>query len=871
MLYFGLAVAFLLVAPNAYGQKKKPKKTDKEQVEVKTEEKTDSTKAAPAKEKKDDTKYIKDLVKATKAYEGLFTFYQDTTSGKLYMEIKKDQIDKEFIHFAYMENGVLDAGVFKGAYRGSKIFRIKKYFNRIEFVEENTSYYFDPENPLSRAADANIAHAILASEAIKATDQKEAMSYLIEADDLFLSEALAQIKFVSPPGASSNRNPFKLGNLSKTKNKYDKIKSYPENVDLVVDLVYDNPAPTNYGSGAVADARSITLKVQHSLIAVPENDYQPRYDDPRVGYFMTQVDDQTSHSATPYRDMIHRWHLAKKDPGAELSEPVEPIVWWIENTTPEELRPYIKQGVESWNIAFEKAGFKNAVVVKVQPDDAEWDAGDIRYNVLRWTSSPQPPFGGYGPSFVNPRTGQILGADIMLEYVFVTNRVKYDEIFDGHNQSLEEMMFGRLEQENTSAWNPYHCEASQYMHQQVMMGRTALRAMNAPAEEESRMIREAVIELSLHEVGHTLGLNHNFRSSQFLTFEQMHDRNLTSKRGLTGSVMEYAPINVNSDLSKQGEYYTTCPGPYDLWAIEFGYRPDLTEEKMEALLAKSTAKELSFGNDADNIYSPGRGIDPTMMTYDMSSDAIDYAIDRIKLVSGLLPKLLDKYTKEGKSYQELVQAYSILMGQYGQSATVISRYIGGVRVDRAMAGQEGATQPFTPISEAEQKRAMQALAKYAFAPDAFLAPDEIYNYLMSQRRGQSGSPDPKVHNMINAYQKNALAHLMHPTVLKRMTDAGLYGNDYSVAEMMSDLTDGVFNADLKGSVNTSRQNLQNTYADGLISALSGSSYDHTAKAAAFYELNRIKRMLNTSVGDKSTKAHRSLLIFKIDQAMDTSK
>ena len=152
----------------------------------------------------------------------------------------------------------------------------------------------------------------------------------------------------------------------------------------------------------------MNVTLQHSFIAVPENKYQPRYEDPRVGYFVTQVTDMTDpEDVTPYRDLIHRWHLEKKHPEQFISEPVEPIVWWIENTTPHEFRDAIKEGVLAWNKAFEKAGFNNAIQVKVQPDTASWDAGDIRYNVLRWTSSPDPPFGGYGPRFVNPRTGQI--------------------------------------------------------------------------------------------------------------------------------------------------------------------------------------------------------------------------------------------------------------------------------------------------------------------------------------------------------------------------------------------------------------------------------------------------------------------------------
>ena len=196
------------------------------------------------------------------------------------------------------------------------------------------------------------------------------------------------------------------------------------------------------------DARSVSVIVQHSLIQLPKNNYKPRIDDPRVGFFTTQSDNMTTTDRTNYRDFINRWNLVKKDSTKPISEPKEPIVWWIENTTPHELREIIKDGVETWNIAFEKAGFKNAVQVKVQPDTADWDAGDIRYNVLRWTSSPAPPWGGYGPSFVNPRTGQILGADIMLEWTYITRRIYEDELFN-----------------NNELHNHHNCVAG--LHQQI--------------------------------------------------------------------------------------------------------------------------------------------------------------------------------------------------------------------------------------------------------------------------------------------------------------------------------------------------------------------------------------------------------------------
>ena len=358
-------------------------------------------------------------IKNADVYEGLFTLYRDAEKGNVYIEIKEDQLNKEYIHFSYIENGVTDAGFFRGNFRGSKVFKIQKYFNRIEFVQENTTYYFDQENALSKSAHANVNSPVLVSEVIVATS-KDSSKFLLDADKIFLSETLQQIKRASRPGYKG----FQIGKLSKTKTKYNKLKNYPENTDVIVQYAYDNMMPRAYGSAAVADSRYVNILVQHSLIEMPQNNFEPRIDDPRVGYFTSRVNDMTTTDAVNYRDLVHRWNLVKKNPELELSEPVAPLVFWIENTTPVELRALIKDGVESWNLAFESAGFKNAIQVNIQPDTANWDAGDIRYNVLRWTSSPNPPFGGYGPSFVNPRTGEILGADIMLEWIYITKRIK---------------------------------------------------------------------------------------------------------------------------------------------------------------------------------------------------------------------------------------------------------------------------------------------------------------------------------------------------------------------------------------------------------------------------------------------------------------
>lgn len=803
-------------------------------------------------------------LKNTIPYEGLFTIYQDTTDGSAKIAIKKDQLNKEYIYFGHTADGVTDAGQFRGAFQDNKIFKIERYFNKIEFVVQNTRYQFDEESALSRAASANISNATFISEEILAENDS---TFIISADPLFLSENLNQVKPSPTPG--SNPQSFTLGSLSSSKSKYTAINTYPENIAVEVEYVYENPQPVNGGSDAVTDARFVSIQFQHSFIEVPENSYQPRYDDPRVGYFMTQKDDQVSTSATPYLDLIHRWHLEKKDPEAEISEPVEPIVWWIENTTPHAFRETIKEATLAWNEAFEAAGFRNAIEVKVQPDDADWDAGDIRYNVLRWTSSPNPPFGGYGPSFVNPRTGQILGSDIMLEWVFFSSRHREEDIFTESMSATE-----RTER----AMDPAYCSITTHMQQNNMFGLNALRIMDYPEEDLEGFQHEALTMLILHELGHTFGLNHNMQASTLHSPEDIHNKELTSTVGLTGSVMDYSSVNVATDRASQGHYYDTKPGPYDIWAIEFGYSsslddPEAEQQRLEEILARSTEPELAFGNDADDMRSPGKAIDPRVMVGDMSSDPIAYGAGRIELADSLMDNLVEKFSREGQSYQELRNAYMTLMASKRTQTGVMSRYVGGVHRDRAFAGQDGATMPFIPVDAEKQKEAMKSLNTYLFAPDAFDQSHEVYNYLQIQRRGFnffSSTEDPKIHDQVLAMQSNVMAHLLHPVTMKRVTDSRSYGNTYSVADVVGDLTAAVFEADASGNVNTFRQNLQIEYVSNLIAILESEEHDRIAKSASLYNLQNIREMMDSKGSvNNETLAHAAHIKLAIDKALES--
>ncbi|WP_265593656.1 zinc-dependent metalloprotease [Verrucomicrobium sp. BvORR034] len=821
----------------------------------------------PAPPKK---KTIADVTKNCDEIKGLFNLHRDRENGTVYLFVRKDQMEKEFIYFSHTVEGVLAAGHNRGQFHDETVFVMKRSYDKVEFIKQNTAFYFDPMHPLARAAQANTSHAVMAVEGVVAENTE---GVLLNAGNLFLKETLLQVK----PGGGEKAF---LGKLSDTKTKFTKLKSYPKNTLCSVEYVFDNPTPPRNDDdkqlGDVTDPRYVSVTIQHTLIAMPDNGYQPRVDDPRVGYFMTQLTDQTSTEVTPWRDFIHRWDLKKKDPNAPLSEPVEPIVWWIENTTPIEFRDTIRLAALQWNKSFEKIGFKNALVIKEQPDDADWDADDIQYNVLRWTSSPKAPFGGYGPSFVNPRTGQILGSDIMLEFVFVKNRLMARRLWN------EVGLAGMDAAEGGNLFDKNSCMAANVMQQGLLFGNQMMRLRKADDVDFDVLLKESLTQLILHELGHTLGLNHNFRASHLHSPEELQNRALTEKTGLSGSVMDYMPLNLGPDRARQGQYYINAPGPYDDWAIDYGYSvaaPEPQEEtkRLATIAGRSHESQLAFANDADDMRANGKAIDPRAMLFDMSSDPVSYGVARCELVKQATGKLLADYPTQGKSWQELTNAYISLTSESSNALTAISRYIGGVYVERAYVGQvkDNPPSPFRPVDLEKQKAAMQALAKYGFGPEAWVAPEPLLAHLQQQRRGfdfRDNGEDPKLHERALKIQRSLLDQLMHPNTQHRILDSTLYGNGYVLGTMMGDLTTAIMKGEAAdASVSTLRQNLQLDYVDRLLNIVNGRAYQPAVQSVALAQLRTIQSQYQKNPLTEANQAHAQFVLYKIERGLDDKK
>jgi Met-zincin/Domain of unknown function (DUF5117) len=789
-----------------------------------------------ARSVQDSIKFARDstwkaMVKDKQKTEGLFTFYQDTATGSAFIYIKKDQLGKEFIYQSFSMGGPALLFLNQNMLRENWVFKLRKRYNKIEFLRCNTSYYYDSTNAVSKARDVDVSDAVFHTGALSAEDSA---GYLVSADALFISEKLDAVKPIFPPGIPPTAY-FNLGSLVTDKSGYEKIRSFPNNSDIVVSLAYDNPMPMNGGDNSITDARYVRVKMQHSFIEMPKNDYKPRFDDPRVGYFTTQADDLTSMKPTRYHDKIHRWNLVKKDPSATLSEPVEPITWWVENTTPVELRQIILNAGAKWNEAFEYAGFRNAVVMKMMPDTASWDPADIRYNVIRYVASDL----GFaiGPSFVNPRTGQIIGSDITMDHGFFRGIVEEQDIFKRELHPLP------LNNKNYSS-----CTIASGMMKEYAAGYVFAEFSGMPALELTNLKEQFYTELVLHEMGHTMGLNHNMKSSHMLSPAELQDTSITRKWGVMGSVMDYSSVNV-------------------------AYRQFAAAEEsagLNKILERSTEPKLIFGNDADIAFGSS-GIDPRVQVWDMSNDMATYATGRFQLVNSLMGKLKEKYAVTGASYTDLRRKYYMLFNQRFQMGAALSSYVSGIYVDRSFVGQNTTARPFTPVPDEYKKKVMTALNTYVFAPNAFDSDAPLYPYLQMQRRGYNfggGTEDPKPENDVLALQSTVLYGLMNSTSLSRASRTTLYGNSYSPAAILNEVTSMTFDADLRGDVNLYRQNLQKTYVDMLIGMMKDPKFDNASVSAAYENLKQIRLKLDKlKSGNEQTNAHRGNLKFLIDKAL----
>ena len=788
-----------------------------ESVEDSSDTVLEDSKMGKGKKDKKDYASIEEFIEdgEFKELNGFMNILHETEEDKYYLIIEEDKINKEFIYFAYILNGPQDVGASGGSMGDGSILEFRKFKDDIGLYKINTKYKYDDSNKISQSKLTNIIEAFMGRFKVVV---KEDNKYLISADKLFLSEMLTSVT-PNIPKEYMEYYDLNIGKIDKSKTYINDVRNYPKNTAIEINYGFFNPRPKPGGSvDAVADKRYTFISARHLFVEMPDDKFEPRIADQRIGYFSEKVTDLSSYDSYPARDLMNRWRLIKKNPEAELSEPVEPIVYWVENSTPEEIRPFVVKGIEGWNAAFEKAGFKNAVVAKIQPDDAEWDAGDIQYNVVRWASTPNPQFSGYGPSIANPRTGEIIAADIVQEFNAIKRGYTYRKLW-GYTED------------------------------------------NDPLEQW-------IVSLTMHEVGHTLGLRHNFKSSWIYNADDIHNVSITGKSHI-GSVMDYDPINLAPAGTPQGNFFPHGPGIYDKWAIEFGYTPNMTDEERDLILAKASIPEYVFGTDGDAMGSPGSNTDPRAKRYDLSGDPVTYTSRRIEILDAKIKELPSIFLVDGNTSTEFRSNFFSLVREKGRFMEGVSRLIGGVYSNRTVNGTD--LTPFEAVAYEDQKKAMSLITSKLLSNNAFIFDENILKYLQYEKRAaysssERGNEDPQLHEVVLGLQGRVLAHILHPRVMTRLVDSSQYGNTYLPNEVLDDLQEGIFVA--KEVPTTFKMNLQSNYVDGLIKGLSDSDYDEISRSAIYNSLIKIETFTKRLYGTDELKNHLKFLNWKINKALE---
>jgi hypothetical protein len=649
---------------------------------------------------------------------------------------------------------------------------------------------------------------------------------------------------------------------------------------------------------------------------------QPRLADDRVGHFLDAVKDFSRDQAIdPYVRYVNRWRLEPSDLEAfaagELVEPKEPIVFYIDRSVPTEYRRYVKEGIEGWQKAFEGAGFKRAIIAKEAPtveEDSTWSAEDARYSTVRWTAAHQMGY-AIGPSQTDPRTGEILNADILISSGFVRGWLR-----DWQELTPEAMDAAlRPDLAKAPAFADVHdhalCYAEHGKAQQLSLQHTILQATGRlPGGEPmpESYLGDAIRDLTLHEVGHTIGLRHNFKASSGIPYDRLHDMAFTTENGVSLSVMDYAPVNIALNADEQGHYWNKEAGTYDVWAITYAYRPALLDDgtlaatpEAELPVLKAIADQSSdplhtYGTDEDN-WLGAFAVDPLTNAWELGSDPLRFATDRSQLVNGILPTIDDRLVAEGERYYRLRSVTASLIFERYRALLPVTKTVGGMLVSRDRKGAPDARMPFTPLAADRQRAAMDLIVREAFAPEAFAFDADLLNKLAPNRyrdwgTGWSMQVDFPIHQYVEIVQGGLMQELLHPARLQRMIDNEMRAGStpaYRPSEMMQALTGAVW-AELDdaprrvAATNSFRRNLQRMYADHLVRLMMDApawrmysrggvqqleTPEHV-RSLARLELTDLSDRLGAALAngnvDRDAQAHLSETKTRIDRALDAA-
>jgi hypothetical protein len=777
--------------------------------------------------------YDRVITDEAKSDEGVFTLHR--IKDRLYYEIPKDRLGREFLWVNQIAKTTLGAG-YGGQSAGNRVIRWERRGDRILLRAVSYDVVADSGAPIARAVEAANYSPIIMAFNIEAIGKDEAA--VIDVTRLFTTDVFE----------FSGRTRVGARSFDASRSFVERAVSFPENVNVEATHTYNNPpqegaggrgrggpAPGGRGRGGTPlRPGSHSVLMHYSMVLLPENPMQPRLFDERVGYFsVRQTDYSKDEHRAPQRRFITRWRLEKKDPAAELSEPVKPIVYWIDPATPSKWVPYMKRGVESWQAAFETAGFRNAILAKEAPspqEDPDWSPEDARYSVIRWL--PSTIENASGPHIHDPRTGEILESDIQF-YHNVMNLAR--------------------------GW--YFVQA----------GPLDPRAKTLPLPDE--LMGRLIEYVAAHEVGHTLGFQHNMKASSMYTAARVRDREWVKKMGHTPTLMDYSRFNYVAQPEDNIDVADLVPGigPYDKWATMWGYKPIPSARSADD--EKTTLDEWAREQDTTpwlRFSTAGSaGADPGELTEAVGDeDAVASSTLGLKNLQRVADMLLPATTtKPGEPFNDLEELYGRMLGQWALEMNHVAAIVGGFSSQQKHAGQQGVR--FTPIARDRQANAVRFLNANAFsAPEWAIKPEIL------RRIEPVGVLD-----RVRAGQQRVLNSLLSSVRILRLVEQETLDGAaaYRPLDFLTDVRKGIWNEVYDATaprVDAYRRNLQRAYVETLADRINGpQAAVNDARAFFRGELKTLDSDLQTALNrttDRATRLHIEDVRSQIARALDPS-
>jgi hypothetical protein len=727
--------------------------------------------AAPSQ---DPQPYDKVITKEAKTKKGVFTVHQ--IKDKYYFEIPKDELGKQFLLVSQIAKTTIGVG-YGGQELGSRVVYWEASGNKVHLRDVNYSVVADPKTPISQAVSAANNSSIIMTFPVAAF-AADKVSPVIEVTRLYSTDVFEL----------SARQRLNATTMDATRSAIDRISPYPENIEVEATHTYTKSVtppgatatPVNPFIGSGMRPGSATVVLHHSMVKLPDHPMMARVYDDRVGYFgVSQMDYGRDEQRAPRRRYISRWRLEKKDPNAAVSEPVKPIVYWIDSATPAKWVPWMKKGIEDWQVAFEAAGFKNAIIAKVAPSpeqDPDFSPEDIRHSVVRWL--PSTVENASGPHISDPRTGEILNADIQFYH------------------------------------NVMNLQRDWYF---LQVGPLDPRAQKLPLPDD---LMGRLLEFVLaHEVGHTLGFQHNMKASSMYPQEKVRDAEWVKKMGHAPSIMDYSRFNYVAQPEDNIPVANLVPGigPYDIWATVWGYKPIPGAKSSDD--EKPTLNQWAREQDKTPWFrfstSGSGGSDPGELTEAVGdADAMKSTAMGIKNLHRVAKMLMTATTaKDGEPYEDLAELYGRMLGQWVLELNHVAAIVGGFNSQEKYTGQEGVV--FTPVPKARQADAVKFLSENAFATPTWAIDRDIL------RRIEPIGVLSRVRNAQNSVLNNLLNSARFARLVEQEAIDG--SSAYNPADFLTDVRKGVWkeldSAQVK--IDAYRRNLQRAYLDQVNNKLNG--------------------------------------------------